>query len=410
MVNQSSFSVNDLDDLDLKETVVLLTAIFDNIPDPICIKDVEDRIIKCNSAALSFWNTTKEKLIGSRCTELKICHNPCKQSMTSKAYQLKKTTKIEKFIKQKNAWVEVMVYPVLDRETNEVQFLIEHVKDITQLKNHIEVRNKLVKKIQEQIQLQTEFFANISHELKTPLNVILSTLQLLENYYLVSEKASKYTKMMKQNCFRLLKLLNNMIDMTKIESGYFKLHLENHDIVNIIKQITLSVDQYIEHRSIRLSFESEVNQKIMACDLEKLERIMLNLLSNAAKFTPPGGEIKVKISERDQFIIISVKDTGIGIPSEKQNLIFKRFGQVDSKATRHNEGSGIGLSLVKSLVEMHGGSIRFTSEYQKGTEFILKFPIKVLDQESEKSSHYEGSSYKNVETIHIEFSDIYKSP
>jgi signal transduction histidine kinase len=135
---------------------------------------------------------------------------------------------------------------------------------------------------------------------------------------------------------------------------------------------------------------------------------MLNLLSNAAKFTLPGGVIKVGIEKQDEKILISVKDTGIGIPSQKQHVIFQRFGQVDSSATRQYEGSGIGLFLVKSLVEMHNGTIHVQSEEHKGTEFIIELPIKVLKEKAKEPLNNERSSYKNVEMLNIELSDIYE--
>lgn len=399
----------------LKETSALLNTIFDSIPDPIYIKDTEDRIIKCNAAALSLWGFASEDIIGKRCTDIKMCHKPCRESITKKACQSKEITRVQKYIKQSEKWVDIMAYPVLDKDTNEVRLLIEHVKDITDLKKaemilqeNIKCQEKLLQEAERTNKIKTEYFANVSHELKTPLNIILSTLQLLEAFYLPSQKTSKYTNIMKQNCYRLLRLLNNIIDMTKIESGFFKLYLENADIVNVVKQITLSVEQYIKNKSINLIFESKIDQQIMAFDAEKIERIMLNLLSNSAKFTPPGGDIKVGIEGKAESILISVKDTGVGIPPKKQSLIFQRFGQVDSNATRQHEGSGIGLSLVKSLVEMHNGIIRFHSEEQKGTEFIIELPIKTVQKETKKTINNENNSYKKVEILNIELSNIYE--
>ncbi|MDK2786874.1 MAG: hypothetical protein PWP07_99 [Epulopiscium sp.] len=399
----------------LKETSALLDTIFDSIPDPIYIKDTEDRIIQCNMAALDLWGYTSEEVIGKKCTDLKMCSKPCTESITQKACQSKKTEKIQTYIEKLEKWVEIMAYPVFDKDTNEVQLVMEHIKDITDLKKvelilqeNIKCQEKLLKEAQRDNKAKTEYFTNVSHELKTPLNIILSTLQLLETFYLPSEKEKKYASIMKQNCYRLLRLLNNIIDVTKIDSSFFKLHLENADIVYVVKQITLSVEQYIKNKSINLLFESKVSKQIMAFDAEKIERIMLNLLSNAAKFTLPGGVIKVGIEKQDEKILISVKDTGIGIPSQKQHVIFQRFGQVDSSATRQYEGSGIGLFLVKSLVEMHNGTIHVQSEEHKGTEFIIELPIKVLKEKAKEPLNNERSSYKNVEMLNIELSDIYE--
>lgn len=393
----------------LRETVAMLNVIFNNLPDPICIKDKTDKIIQCNPAALIFWKQSQEEIVGKKCNSM--CISPCQETVTQKSLKYKKPYKVQKYIETMKKWVDIMAYPVLDDENN-VQFLIEHIRDITDLKRsemilqkHIGLQERLLEEANEYDKLKTEFFANISHELKTPLNVIIASLQILEKYYTPADNGTKYTKIMKQNCYRLLRLLNNLIDMTKIDTGFVRLHLENKDIVSFIKHITMSVAHYIENKSIKLSFNSTKDKIIMAFDSEKIDRIMLNLLSNAAKFTPSGGEIRVSISEENNQAVISVKDTGVGIPTEKQKLIFERFGQVDSPTTRHNEGSGIGLSLVKSLVELHGGTINFYSEEDKGTEFIIKLPIKTIDEDkaTEKSQNL---IINNEENLYMELSDI----
>jgi len=393
----------------LKETSALLNVIFNNIPDPICVKDKEDRIIQCNPAALTFWKQSKSEIVGQKCNNM--CEKPCEETATQKSYKYKKPFKMQKYIEHMKKWIDIMSYPVLDDDNN-IQYLIEHIRDITDLKRsemilqkHIGLQERLLEEANEYDKLKTEFFANISHELKTPLNVIIASLQILEKYYTPRDNGVKYTKIMKQNCYRLLRLLNNLIDMTKIDTGFVKLHLENKDIVSFIRQITLSVSHYIENKSIKLIFDGTEDEIIMAFDSEKIDRIMLNLLSNAAKFTPSGGEIRVRVSEEDNHVIISVKDTGVGIPYEKQQLIFERFGQVDSPITRHNKGSGIGLSLVKSLVELHDGVIEFYSEEEKGTEFIIKLPIKITDEKitSEKNKNV---IINDEENLYIELSDI----
>ena len=157
---------------------------------------------------------------------------------------------------------------------------------------------------------------------------------------------------------------------------------------------------------ISIIFDTDVEEKIVACDAEKMERVMLNLLSNAIKYTEPGGTIEVSIYDRDESITISVKDTGIGIPGEKLSIIFQRFRQVESLLTRKREGSGIGLSLVKSIVELHGGSITVESQENEGTEFKIEIPVKLATVE-DAQMEIAATSDINVERIAIEFSDIY---
>lgn len=261
--------------------------------------------------------------------------------------------------------------------------------------------------------LKTEFFSNLSHELRTPLNVILSTLQLLDIYTKdssVNKRAgryNKYTNIMKQNCYRELRIVNNMIDITRLDAGFFELKLQNCNIVSIVENITLSVTEYIKNNSINLFFDTDIEERIIACDRSNIERIILNLLSNSIKFTKQGGSMTVSIHEKKESIIISIKDTGIGIPADKLNIIFDRFRQVDRSLTRNQEGSGIGLAIVKSLVELHGGKIYVHSEYGKGTEFKIELPIKVLHEENNIYKIVEDESQGRIDMIRIEFSDIY---
>ena len=259
--------------------------------------------------------------------------------------------------------------------------------------------------------LKTDFFANISHEFKTPLNILMGAMQLLELYATNGTiidphlKLDKYIKTMKQNALRLLRLINNIIDLTKIDSSYFYVDLHNYDIVEILEGVIQSINLYAEVKSVNIIFVKKIEEQVMAIDADKIERILLNLLSNALKFTDKDGNIEVEVGTRGKALYISVKDDGIGIQEDKLELIFQRFRQVDKTFTRNREGSGIGLSLVKSLVEMHKGTIIVNSDYGIGSEFIVELPIITLDEEAQTKqySQYEDS---RLERVKIEFSDI----
>lgn len=284
------------------------------------------------------------------------------------------------------------------------------------LKNTMEMNEKLLNEALEYNKLKTELFTNISHEFRTPLNVILSVVQVLSAYEKMGketislEKVNKYMVNIRQNCYRLLKLINNLIDVTRIDTGFLKLQMRNVDIIEIVRQIVSSVKEFVKIKQLDLEFESNTQQKIMALDVDKFERIMLNLISNAIKFTRPGGKITIKIHDLGDTVDVSVKDTGIGIEKNKWSVIFERFRQVNSSLVKDSQGSGIGLSIVKSLVEMHNGQIKVDSEVGKGTEFILSFPVKILNAE-EMDDQYDNcvSNMKSdgVERTLIEFSDIY---
>lgn len=198
--------------------------------------------------------------------------------------------------------------------------------------------------------------------------------------------------------------MNNLIDISKSDVGYLKLNMHNFNIVSIIEDITLSVCEIYKINGIRIVFDTNTEEKIMAIDCDKIERIMLNLLSNAVKFTDKGGAVTVTLTDMDEYVQISVKDTGIGIPEAKINHIFNRFEQVDKTFTRKREGSGIGLTLVKSLVELHGGNISAKSKINEGSEFIFNLPATIVESDETLT---ESTFDSKVDKISIEFSDIY---
>ncbi|MEQ8155144.1 MAG: MASE3 domain-containing protein [Clostridiaceae bacterium] len=289
---------------------------------------------------------------------------------------------------------------------------ISYRKKIESLKINIKENEEKLNQSKEFIRVQTEFFTNISHELKTPLNVILSAIQLLmmSNNEVstdsFNDKLNSLVRVMRQNCFRLLRLVNNLIDISKIDAGYLSLHLENHNIVSVVEDISLSVAKYVERKDVELVFDTDTEEKEMAIDADKIERIILNLLSNAIKFTNKGDQISVRIKDKGDKVLISVKDTGVGIPEDKINIIFDRFGQVDKTLTRNREGSGVGLALVKNLVELHEGSIEVNSKIGEGSEFIIELPVKIVQRKTMDHAILYNSK---VEKINIEFSDIYAS-
>jgi PAS domain S-box len=273
------------------------------------------------------------------------------------------------------------------------------------LQKAVKENEKLLQESKELNNTMIEIFSNISHEFKTPLNVISSASQVLSLYEKKDDpiigKKQQYLASIKQNCYRLTRLVNNLLELTKVDKGAIKLNLHNHNIVVIVEEIISSIVAYVENRGLNIIFDTDIEEKYVLCDVEKIETILLNLLSNAIKFSKSGDTIFVKIADNDQYVDISVKDTGVGIPAEKMDLIFERFGQVDKTFRRNSEGTGIGLALVKSYVEMHNGSIEVKSELNIGSEFIIKLRA-TKDNDVEETFVYEPS----IDIINMEFSDI----
>lgn len=294
--------------------------------------------------------------------------------------------------------------------------LLVLARDVTEMEKSVELRKQIEENERSMMQmkqyevLRNEFIANISHELRTPVNVIFSAVQMCEynfnhnkivNY---EQKLREYIGMIKQNSYRLIRLINNIIDITKIDAGFIKLKMINGNIVSAIEDITQSVSSYIKDKGINIIFDTDCEEKIMAFDPYKIERVMLNLLSNAVKFTPSNGYIYVTFKDLGKNVHISIEDTGSGIPDEKKKIIFDRFIQVDKSLSRNAEGSGIGLSIVKAIVEMHEGCVYVKDGDKKGTKFVIELPV--LDAESEEEAiTYDEDNH--IEKIKVEFSDIY---
>ncbi|WP_271811198.1 ATP-binding protein [Clostridium beijerinckii] len=401
----------------LKKSEVYLSTIFNSVSDAILIHDFNGIIVKVNDTANRLYGYLPDELIGMSIKDIISKNSPYIYDDILKLINYRKKSKINTPVtleaisidkNHKEFWIESNSRAVI---FNEQKVIIATVRDITERKN-TELKSK--EEALELEKLRTEFFANISHELRTPLNIILGVIQILKRDLLDKEKPIDKGKIInnidieRQNCFRLLRLINNLIDSTKLDAGHFQIDMINCNIVSVVEEITLSVASYISNNNINLIFDTDVEEKIIACDPDKIERIMLNLLSNCIKFTDDNGSIFVNIFDGEEYITLSVEDTGIGIPEEKVDIIFDRFRQVDKSFTRNYEGSGIGLSLVKSLVEMHDGTISVESKYGVGTKFTIKLPVKVLNKSKGKVDISNNIINTRVEKINIEFSDIYK--
>lgn len=271
----------------------------------------------------------------------------------------------------------IIITIVIYRTINSVKRLDNLVKNKTlQLTKEMEKNDKLLKKVIELEKRKNNYFVNLSHELRTPLNVISSTEQLVTELNkskdgIGKSKLNGCMQVVRRNTKRLLNLINNIIDTAKIESGSYQLNIREHDIVYIVEEATLSLKDYIERKGIELIIDPEMEEKIIKCDEHEIERCIVNLVSNAAKFTPEGGTIEVTIEDLDEKVKIIVKDTGIGIDKKYHDSIFNRFNQVIDQGTESKGGSGLGLTITKQIIDMHGGQISVESELGKGCKFII---------------------------------------
>lgn len=246
------------------------------------------------------------------------------------------------------------------------QFILEEIK----LKERTEIDR-----------MKSRFFANISHEFRTPLTLILGPIEKIKPN-ITAEEIQKQTNLVKRNAYRLLNLVNQLLDLSKLEAGKLRLKAAEENMVPFLKGIVMSFESIAEQKDISLKVKTTNDDIQLYFDRDKMSKILTNLLSNAFKFTPSGGEITVSINQTEQNSVeIKIRDTGIGISADELPKLFDRFYQVDSSFTKEHQGTGIGLALTKELVEFHHGSIRVESQERDSgligtgwTEFTIELP------------------------------------
>jgi signal transduction histidine kinase/ligand-binding sensor domain-containing protein/DNA-binding response OmpR family regulator len=243
------------------------------------------------------------------------------------------------------------------------------------LRTQLELEQEHAKKLEDVDKLKSNFYANISHEFRTPLMLILGPADKLISK-VKDEDNQKQVGLIKGNANRLLTLINQLLDLSRIEAGKLKLIASKGNIAQFVKGLVMEFESLAEQRDISLKMIMEREEIVAYFDKEKLEKIIINILSNAFKFTPNGGRITVKLSEASiNQVEIVFRDSGIGIPKSELTKIFDRFYQVDGLHTREHEGTGIGLALTKELVELHKGSIFVDSVEGHWTEVKIQLPL-----------------------------------
>lgn len=246
------------------------------------------------------------------------------------------------------------------------------------LKHSLEIEKVEGEKLKELDQMKSRFFANISHEFRTPLTLILAPLDQLKEKISNRELKQDLT-VIQRNARRLQQLINQLLSLSRLESGKMRLQVREENIVFLVRGYVHSFESLAKQKEIELNFSSDEEEIILYADRDKLEKILYNLLSNAFKFTENGGRIKVEIFTRilkefnNPWVELIISDTGKGIPENKLVHIFDRFYQADDSYTKDQEGSGIGLALVKELVDLHHARISVQSTVGRGTRFILQF-------------------------------------
>ncbi|WP_394900210.1 sensor histidine kinase, partial [Clostridium butyricum] len=282
---------------------------------------------------------------------------------------------------------------------------------ILELKKTIDDKNIIYKDYEKRTkheEVKNEVLANISHEFKTPVNVIYSAVQtqdLIKNTANI-EELLKYNKIIKQNCNRLTRLINNFIDTTRFEKENVKTEFTCENIVEITEYLTMCVVPFANSKKLNLIFDTSDEELYSLIDKELYDRMILNLLSNAIKYSRINGNIKVMIKDDNKFIKITIEDDGIGIDKYHLKDIFSIFERVDKSYSRNTEGSGLGLNIAKKIIDIHNGNISIESIKEKGTSVIVSIP-KCSEKYVDNISHrLQDNTYVKYE-VEVEMSDIY---
>lgn len=256
---------------------------------------------------------------------------------------------------------------------------------------------------------QEDFLLNISHDLRGHLNVILSIMQVMDNggISITDKKAMEYINIVNRNSLKMLRLINNLIDTTKLENNYYVLNKKNIDIISMIESTVNCIDKYAKQKNIQLIFDTNEEECLMGIDPEAMDRIIMNLLSNAIKFSYSNTNVYIDIFILNNEFRLSIKDEGPGIAKQYQEKIFNRFYQTEKKRDSADIGSGIGLDLVHYLVKSMDGEIILNSDEGQGCEFVILLPIKKVEEKENYCLNDEKSN--KIQMLEVEFSDIYNN-
>ena len=228
--------------------------------------------------------------------------------------------------------------------------------------------------------LKGDFLATMSHELRTPLNSILGFSDVLTQSDALSDKQRRWVANITSSGQRLLALINDILDLAKMEAGKMQLHLENFNLHEVCEGLLNMARPLAENKNIDLKSQLEPDIPMLRQDVNKLQQILQNLLSNAIKFTPEGGRVAIKAEADTKYVTIAVSDTGVGIAPEEQDLVFQKFRQSGNPLTREHEGTGLGLSIVRELCKLLNGEVTLQSELGRGSTFTVRLPLQLSEE------------------------------
>ena len=368
----------------LNEHVHFLQELLDSIPNPIFFKDLNGQYQGCNKAFEACLGLARQEIIG------KSVHDVVPQDLADKSHEMDLALFENPGVQTYEAamWyadgVEhnvIFSKATVSKPDGTLSGLVGVIIDITQ-HTQLEEELKSSKLAAEAAnRAKSDFLASMSHELRTPLNAIIGFSQVLQEQYFgeLNERQVDYVRDILESGQHLLSLINDILDLSKVELGRMELEESSVSVAGLLERSALMIrEKAVKHRiDLHVNIPDELRDLEITADQRRLRQVMFNLLSNAAKFTPDGGSIALEVSKHDEVVTVTVADTGIGIPPEHQDRIFEEFYQVRDELSDKEPGTGLGLALVKQLVELHGGKAWVESEGRdKGSRFGVVLPMR----------------------------------
>ena len=397
---------------EISQTNALFQSVLDNMPIIVFLKDSKNLSFSfINKTFEKMHNMSQKEVLGK--SDFDFFPQEQAQQFNDDDRSVLETNKLKSIPEEpldtpdgSTLWLRTKKIPISNAK-GKTTYLLGMSEDITEEKkiaDELQQRNKELRQAridaENANQAKSTFLANMSHELRTPLNAIIGYSEMLmedaedenEGFIPDLEKISSSGK-------HLLGLINDILDLSKVESGKMELFIEEYNPNDIIKEIQSTIIPLIEKNNNTLKITNDVSNALHKADVTKIRQIMFNLLSNASKFTKEGN-IYLKVTSKDDLIIFSVKDTGIGMTNEQVNKVFKPFTQAQEDTTRKFGGTGLGLTITKMFAEMMGGNIKVSSVFKKGTTFEVSLPKVVIDlkektiKKSNQTEIFEDSKYK----------------
>ncbi len=364
---------------ELRGNALFLNTLLEAMPVAVFYKDLGGRYTGVNSAFEKLTGYSRSELLGK--TVYDISPREFADIYHTKDMELLKKTGFQVYETKVHS-VKGMVHDVVYHKATftdsvgQVAGLIGVVLDVTALRKEEDELHEAKDQAEQANRIKSEFLSNMSHELRTPLNAIIGFSEALKDGLMgkVAENQLEYINDIYISGEHLLSLINDILDLAKVEAGKLELELEQFSLDSVLQNsLSMVKEKALTHR-LKVTLEADTMMPEIVADIRKLKQIVYNMLSNAVKFTPDGGDVTIGAHRVGDMLEITVRDTGIGISTENQAKLFQPFTQIDSILARKYQGTGLGLVMIKHLAELHGGSVSFASEVNKGSLFSVKIP------------------------------------